>query len=400
MHLPASHRPGSARSYAVLAALATALGCSSGESPVGDPALDPPVVVPPGDSLPVPPPTLSYPLACQDLHADEALPTFEVEIADADWAALEQDRLEGEEVYYPIVFRHAGEVATNAMMRLRGGNSRCGDKAQFAISFNQVDPRGRFHGLRRLNLDHGGCRLLHERLAMSFMRDLGVPAPCVNNARLVVNGRYYGLFVNLEHVNEDFLERNFGEDGDGGNLYKGGLYLRTNERVADYSGLEAYGSAPDVATLAALADLEASIQEWAGEAVLPVHDNYWSDGWNYYLYDHPTRGFLFIPNDIDMPFTTDASQPILPAALQYPAGMVLADPVWRARFDEAVRRAIAAYDTGVFDARIDRWWAQIASSAAEDPHVVYTAGDAEELRWRVHVRRDWLLQVADDPSAW
>jgi maltose phosphorylase len=44
----------------------------------------------------------------------------------------------------------------------------------------------------------------------------------VNNARLVVNGRYYGLFVNIEHVNKDFLERNFGDAGDGGNLYKGG----------------------------------------------------------------------------------------------------------------------------------------------------------------------------------
>ncbi|WP_158305912.1 CotH kinase family protein [Anaeromyxobacter sp. Fw109-5] len=367
---------------------------------MGAPTLDPPFVQPPGEPPPPPPSTVSYPLACADLYADGALPTFEIEISEADWAALEQDRLEGEEIYYPVVFRHEGEVVTNAMMRLRGGNSRCGDKAQFAIAFNQVDPRGRFHGLRRLNLDHGGCRLLHERLAMSFMRDLGVPAPCVNNARLVVNGRYYGLFVNLEHVNQDFLERSFGEEGDDGNLYKGGLYLRTNEQAADYSGLEAYRSAPDVASLAALADLEASIREWAGEAVLPVHDNYWSDGWNYYLYDHPTRGFLFIPNDIDMPFTTAASQPILPAALQYPAGMVLADPVWRARFDEAVRRAIAAYDTDAFDERIDRWWAQIAGAAAEDPHAIYTAGDAEELRWRVHVRREWLLEVADDPAAW
>lgn len=340
------------------------------------------------------------PLACADVHAEDALPTFEIEISEAGWAALQQDALEGEEVYYPAAFRFRDEVFPDAMIRLRGGNSRCGDKLQFAISFNQLDPARRFHGLRRLDLDHGGCRMLHERLAMAYLRDLGVPAPCVNNARLVVNGRYYGLFVNLEHVNKDFLERNFGEEGDGGNLYKRGELLRTNEQLADYSGLEAYRAAPDVATLAALADLDESILEWAGEAVLPVHDNYWSDGWNYYLYDHPTRGFLFIPNDIDMPWTTLASQPILPDTLQYPAGMVLADPVWRARFDDAVRRAIAAYDVPVFDARIDRWWAQIATAAAEDPHVVYTKGDAEELRWRVHVRSEWLRDVAGDPASW
>ena len=347
-----------------------------------------------------PPAENTDPHACTDVYAEDALPTFEIEISDAGWAALQQDAVEGEEVYYPAAFRFRDEVLPDAMIRLRGGNSRCGDKLQFAISFNEVDPAGRFHGLRRLDLDHGGCRILHERLAMAYLRDLGVPAPCVNNARLVVNGRYYGLFVNLEHVNKDFLERNFGEAGDGGNLYKRGELLRTNEQEADYSGLEAYRTAPDVTALAALTDLEESVLEWAGEAVLPVHDNYWSDGWNYYLYDHPTRGFLFIPNDIDMPWTTIESQPIIPDALQYPAGMVLADPAWRARFDDAVRRAIAAYDLRVFDARIDRWWAQIAAAAAEDPHVVYTKGDAEELRWRVHARSAWLAGVADDPASW
>ncbi len=347
-----------------------------------------------------PPAENTDPHACTDVYAEDALPTFEIEISDAGWAALQQDAVEGEEVYYPAAFRFRDEVLSDAMIRLRGGNSRCGDKLQFAISFNEIDPAGRFHGLRRLDLDHGGCRMLHERLAMAYLRDLGVPAPCVNNARLVVNGRYYGLFVNLEHVNKDFLERNFGEAGDGGNLYKRGELLCTNEQEADYSGLEAYRTAPDVTALAALTDLEESVLEWAGEAVLPVHDNYWSDGWNYYLYDHPTRGFLFIPNDIDMPWTTIESQPIIPDALQYPAGMVLADPAWRARFDDAVRRAIAAYDLRVFDARIDRWWAQIAAVAAEDPHVVYTKGDAEELRSRVHARSAWLAGVADDPASW
>lgn len=367
-----------------LALAAVLFGCSSGSEALSR------------EAEPAPP----APATCGDVYAEDALPTFEIEISDAGWAALEQDAALGEEVYRPVVFRFGDEVLPDAMIRLRGGNSRCGDKLQFAISFNQVDPSGRFHGLRRLNLDHGGCRLLHERLAMAYLRDLGVPAPCVNNARLVVNGRYYGLFVNLEHVNKDFLERSFGEAADDGNLYKGGLLLRTNEAAADYSGLEAYRAAPDVATLATLADLEEAVLEWAGEAVLPVHDNYWSDGWNYYLYDHPTRGFLFIPDDIDMPFTTSASQPIIPPTLQYPAGMVLADPAWRARFEDAVRGAIAAYDTGVFDARIDRWWAQIAAAAAEDPHVVYTKGDAEELRWRVHARSEWLLGVAGDPASW
>ena len=134
--------------------------------------------------------------------------------------------------------------------------------------------------------------------------------------------------------------------------------------------------------------------------MLPVHDNYWSDGWNYYLYDHPTRGFLFIPNDIDMPWHDDESQPIIPRTAAVPGR----NGARRPGLAREVRRRGQARDRGVrlpvFDARIDRWWAQIAAVAAEDPHVVYTKGDAEELRSRVHARSDGSLGVAGDPASW
>jgi hypothetical protein len=333
-----------------------------------------------------------YPRACPDLLSENVLPTFELEIASSVWRELQQDQRAGVENYHPVTFRYGGEVRRDAMIRLRGHRSHCGDKMQLAISFNEVDPGGRFHGQRRINVDHGSCHLLEERLALSYMRDLGLPAPCANHARIVVNGSYYGLYVNLEPVNKDFLKRNFAEHD--GNLYKSGHVLKTNEEARDKSDVNAFWAARDVATLDRMTDLDEALLEWAAEAVLPARDNYWLKGWNYYLYHHPSRGFLFIPEDVDQGFPGWAAEVPLatlwPAALQPPADVVLADRAFRERFKSAVRKAITAFDVNRLEGRLDRWWSQIAPSAAADPHMIYTEEQARSLRERIRERARWL----------
>jgi hypothetical protein len=401
-------RSGVGRAGLLLAfALAATLGACHRAGPAEEPPPasggDPPPLdgddPPPGSGVQTPPATgsgeaPSFPSACADVYADDLLATFEVDVSEADWAALQQDSLEGEESYYPAVFRYGAEVVPDAMIRLRGNNSRCGDKLQFAISFNQVDRDGRFHGLRRINLDHGGCNLLEERLALSFMRDLGLPAACANHARLVVNGRYYGLFLSIEHVNKDFLRRNFGPAADDGNLYKSGGSLHTNEEENDTSDLRAYEAAADATALAALVDLDEAVAEWAAEAVLPARDNYWLFGWNYYLYQHPHRGFLFIPTDLDRAFPASSNgvelDTLLPDVLQRAARIALADPEWRLRYEEAVRRTVDGYDPAVLAERLDRWWAQVAPAVAEDPFATYSASRVSALEARIEARAAWL----------
>ena len=57
-------------------------------------------------------------------------------------------------------------------------------------------------GARALGIDHSTTfrRLnsLEERLALSYLTDVGLPTACSNHARLDVNGAYYGLFGNIE----------------------------------------------------------------------------------------------------------------------------------------------------------------------------------------------------------
>ncbi len=140
--------------------------------------------------------------ACPALYAEDRMPTFEMEIDPVEWDAMETEyrtweerEAEGLDVkpYHPLIsFEADGEESGLAMVRLRA-NPCCSwddDKMQFQISFNEIDRDGRFLGLRKIILDDPGYdpSFLHDRLAYSFLRVLGLTGPCGNTARLFVNG--------------------------------------------------------------------------------------------------------------------------------------------------------------------------------------------------------------------
>jgi hypothetical protein len=371
----------------------------------------------PDAAIPIPEP---YPRACRALFAQDLLPTFEIEIAESEWEALRDEYVNWQEreamgldlkPYHPLIsFTYEGETVTDAMIRLRG-NPCCSwvgsDKMQFQISFNEVDHDGRFRGLRKIVLD--GPRYnrtyLRDRLALAILRDAGIEAPCANNARLVVNGTYYGLYSHIEKVDREFLERNF-PDPDG-NLYKKGHNLKTNEETADTSRMELFWDTYDPAGIAELVDLEQAILEWAGEAMIPNNDGYWAGGGNFYLYDDPTRGkFVFIPWDYDstfevLPPDTD------PLTWQKPPDDTTGRPhfealmavgEWRALFIDSLEAALDAYDPDLQLERIDAWAAQIREAAEEDPHSPFSfeshLASLDNLRAyigpRVEFLRSWI----------
>lgn len=339
-----------------------------------------------------------YPRPCADVFDDDHLPTYEIEMDRKEWRAFQSDARNKRKVYRPITFKYEGEVFPDAMMRWKGNNSSCKGKLQFTIAFHKIDKRGRFQGMRRISLDHGGCHLFEERLAMSFARDLGIPALCINHARLFVNGEYQGLFVNQEVMNKDFLKRNFiAHDG---NLYKKGKELKTNEEDSpDTSAIDAYWAATELEELEALIDLDHAVQFWALEAVMPAQDNYLLYNRNFFLYDHPLRGFLFLPYDYDqgMPSRPDSSMrsSIWPS-FHHPANIVLSHSEWRDRYREEVKRIARAYDPEKLDRRLIRWWEQVREANAADPDFVYTDSRFEALRQSLYDRSDYLERYRED----
>ena len=45
---------------------------------------------------------------------------------------------------------------------------------------------------------------------VEFMQAQGHVAPRVSHVRVYVNGDYRGLYINVEHVDEEFIQKRFG----------------------------------------------------------------------------------------------------------------------------------------------------------------------------------------------
>ncbi len=93
-------------------------------------------------------------------------------------------------------------------------------KLSMKVKINWNGREDKFFKLRKLqfhsqNLDPSQ---MHERLGYWLFREMGVPAPRSVHARLIINGRYEGLFALTEQIDGRFVKYNF--DDDEGNLYK------------------------------------------------------------------------------------------------------------------------------------------------------------------------------------
>ena len=366
-----------------------------------------------------------WPRACDEIYDADTLPTFELTFSDESWSGIQRACNSGSQAYFPITFTYDGESAA-AMARLKGNWSWSCDKLQFTISFNEEDPDGRFRGLRKIVLDAPWYdhTLLHERLAFALFRDRGLPYSCANNARVEINGEYYGLYANVERLDHEYLERNFEEPD--GNLYQAGSELKTNLDVADTSRLEALQAARTVDEIDALMDLDQAVAEWSMEAMIPAMDNYWAGvEINYYLYDHPTQGFIYLPYDMDIAFGDAAysdgsliwpdaveSDPILYEHSGWRKERlfqtVLADPTWCARFVEELVISRAAYDPDALAAQVAAWDAQIDQSLRDDPNKTFTnsrhrqaiASLSAFFQQRADVVDAWLAEGGHCPARW
>jgi len=358
----------------------------------------------------------TWPKPCADVYDPTRLVDFELTFTSQVWNQVQNDCQATRQQYRAVQVTYEG-VTVDAMVRLKGNWSWNCNKMQFVVSFNETDPNGRFHGLRKLVFDAPWYdrTLLHERLAFPVFQARGLPYSCANSARVTINGAYYGLFTNVERLDKEYLQRHFEEAE--GNLYQAGVELKTNETINDQSDIQALRAATTANEVDALMDLDQAVAEWAMEAMLPALDNYWAGvEINYYLYNHPTRGFLYLPYDMDILFGDSARQNgdlIWPNAvnadpLTYEHNewlkedllkLVLDDPAWCARFVDELVLARAAYSPSALEAQVDAWSAQIAQAVADDANKTFTTAEhrasAASLRsffaQRAAVVDQWLL---------
>jgi hypothetical protein len=379
------------------ASLVSSIGCGSSHSN--------------SDAVGPDPSVGSVPSACADLFDQGTPATYSVDIADADWTAMEAEfnnlaALESGAdfvVYHPAVFHLGSETVSDAAIKLHGASSwyqtvtldGARAKMQFDVSFDQTNPAGKFHGVTKLVFDmpRSDWTFLHDRLSEHWLRQVGILAPCSVSGRLEINGAYYGLYSVEQGVGNEVVRQFFPSNAKG-DLWKGATQAETNQKSPDYGRLTTFQTAQDLGALAAIVDIQSSVTTWAAEALLNDADGYYGGSHNFYIYDQGAAGYVFLPNDTDATFdwlpnfdlvgATD--HPVYfwyarskPAPLPGDKWMiVLGDAGWRAKYAEAIAGLLAKWDVGEIQGWIDSWSQQIAEAAGSDPHAWATAEQVQQ----------------------
>ncbi|MFT5922694.1 MAG: spore coat protein CotH [Flavobacteriales bacterium] len=224
------------------------------------------------------------------------------------------------------------DTVENIGFRLRGNTSRLAEKKSFKVSFNTFTPGEKWNGLEKLNLngEHNDPSILRTKLGWEMAQEAGLVAPHVAFTRLFINELYAGLYLNVEHYDEQFVERQFGSSA--GNLFKCGYSadlafisnnpedykiapwngtrtyeLKTNRLADDYSGLAHFidvlnntSSFTLHCELNKVFDVKKYLRTLAYELVIGHWDGYVFNNNNFYLFQRPSDGkFEFIQYDID-----------------------------------------------------------------------------------------------------
>jgi len=229
------------------------------------------------------------------------------------------------------------EVIDSVGFRLRGNTSRDAHKKSFKLSFNTFVPGRQFHGVDKLNLngEHNDPAIARSKICWDRFTDLGLTASRAAHAAVFINDVYYGLYISVEHIDDEFLENHFA-DADG-NLwkclwpadldYRGSAPedyhpwvgedrpydLKTNRETYDFSELAHLIDLLNNTSATSLEDslepllaVDEVLQYFAMNVMVGGWDDYWFLRNNYYLYHEPgIDRFHLIPYDYDNTFGID-----------------------------------------------------------------------------------------------
>ncbi len=269
------------------------------------------------------------------LFHDTDIPKIEITISTDDLAYILDDSNTQSDLEFPASFTFTSNSYSafedNVGFRLRGNTSRNAAKKSFKVSFNTFEKGRDLEGIEKLNLngEHNDPTISRSKICWDIFNSLGVTSSRSNHVELYINDQYFGLYINVEHVDEEFIDSRFkNEDGnlfkclypadlkykgDGADNYKfesGGrraYELTTNEDLDDYSGLAHFikvlnqtSNAEFETEINKVFDVTSYLKALAVEVLVAHWDNYGINQNNFYLYENPDDGkFYYIPFDLD-----------------------------------------------------------------------------------------------------
>jgi len=150
-----------------------------------------------------------------DLFDSSAIQELQLLVNSRDLAQLRAHS--DQNTYYPADLVWRGVRVRNAAIRVRGLATRNADKPGLRIDFDRYFTGQRFLGLSALILDNAlnDPAVIREHTSMAFINRMGQPAPREAFARLFINGRYQGIYVIVEPVDLEFLQRTSADEAAG-----------------------------------------------------------------------------------------------------------------------------------------------------------------------------------------
>jgi hypothetical protein len=308
-------------------------------------------------------------------------------------------------------------------IRLKGGHGSfrpLSGKAAFKVKLAHSVAGQRFLGLKTLTLNNmvQDDSMIHEVLAYEAFRSAGIAAPRTGYAFVAVNAEDYGLYLNVETVDNVMLPRWFDStkhlyEGEyGADVSPGGAgdFEVEQGSAADLSDLEGLIAAVNQPTddwsdgVQALADLQQLTRMWAVEKYIGHWDGYagatFSSPNNYYLHSDSAGVFTMLP------WGTDQTWGVLPwtgerVPFDEEAGLMfnecLGDASCLALYREAVsdvRHLIEGLD---LDSLATATAAALAPWQAADPRREYSL---EQIERAVADTREYLRVRPADVDAW
>jgi hypothetical protein len=402
----------------------------------------------PGPKL-TPADVTSYP-ASVPLFDAGALRTLFLEFEDADWekqlAAFHRS-----DVLVPAKVVMDGKTYREVGVHMRGNNSfqwvQDGWKRSLSLSFDFV------HADQNLN-SYRGLHLLNSHQDPTFLRSIlyldvarhYFPAPEANFMRVVINGECWGVYVNQQRFDKEFVRDffqatkghrwrspnnstggGFGYLGDDVAVYKRWYDLRSKDDPKAWTDLahlcKVLNQTPPeqlARALEPILDLDNVLAFMAVDYTLINNDGYWNDGSDFNIYEDAKGRFHLLPHDANEGFrpsgrtgggvrldpfvaTTDVNK-----ALRL---KLLAVPELRTRYLRYVRDIAENWlDWGKLGPVVEKYRAVIAADVERDTRKLYPTAefasgtfgrgdgspqDATTLKGFADQRRAFLLDHAE-----
>ncbi len=267
----------------------------------------------------------------EPLYDIQTLRTLFLEFEDDDWES-ELEYFYHTDVEVPAKLTVDGKTYKNVGVRFRGNTSYkfagTGQKRPLNLSMDFIEKEQNLYGYRTLNLHNSNAdptflrQVLYQQISHEY-----IPALKANYIRLVINGESWGVYINYQQFNTDFIQDEFDTregarwkvpgnirgDGGGSGLtylsesavpYKGLYEIKSKDEPDSWADLinlcRVLNQTPAdklVEALEPILDIDGTLKFLALENALINNDGYWTRASDYLIYQDEDGRFHIIPYD-------------------------------------------------------------------------------------------------------